>query len=528
METVGLFLVIAFAGGYAVRALGLPPMLGFLLAGFALAAVGQTAPEALHVLAGLGVTLFVFAVGLKLDVSQLLRREVWLTATTHTALMVLVGVAVLLVPATLGLGAVAGLPLRTIALISFALSFSSTVFVVKLLEDRNEMRSRYGQIAIGVLVMQDLIAVGFVAVASGKVPSIWAVTLLLLIPARHLFGWVLARIGHEELLIVFGAMMALVPGYLLFDSVGVKGDLGAIVMGILLASHPNAGDLGKALFSIKELLLVAFFLSIGLEGLPTWMEVATALGVLVLLPLQTVAYVWLISLMGMRRRTAVLAGLVLSNNSEFGLIVASTAVAAGMLEPSWLTTISVAVALSFLVAALANMRAEPLADAIAARWPDPDPDRLDPAERPIPLHDVDVLVLGLGRIGQSAYRRLDEQGLHVLGVEHDARRCETLREDGIRVIEGDASDTGLWRRLQAVRTLDTVVLAMPFHHANLDCLRVVRDRAFTGTVVAVARYDDEVAELMAHGATSVLHLYAGSGLALADAALEARGGDSAE
>lgn len=523
METVGLFLVIAFAGGYAVRAVGLPPMLGFLLAGFALAAGGQTAPDALQVLADLGVTLFVFAVGLKLDVAQLLRREVWLTATVHTAVMVVVGTAVLLVPMLLGLRGVAGLSLPTLALIAFALTFSSTVFVVKLLEERGELRARYGQIAIGILVMQDLVAVGFVAASSGKLPSLWALALLALIPARRAFGWVLERIGHEELLIVFGAMMALVPGYLLFDAVGIKGDLGAILMGLLLAPHRNSGDLGKALFSIKELLLVAFFLNIGLQGLPNWTEVGIAAGLLMLLPLQTVAYVVLISWLGMRRRTAVLAGLVLSNNSEFGLIVASTAVAAGMLDRTWLTTISVAVALSFLVAALANLRAEAIADAVETRWPDRDPTRLDPDEQPIPLHDVDVLVFGMGRIGQAAYRRLGEQGLRVLGVEHDELRGDALERAGLQVIEGDATDTGLWRRLVAVRTLDTVVLAMPFHRANVDCVKVLRSRHFTGTVVAVARYDEEVTELMSSGATTVLHLYAGSGLALADAALAARG-----
>ncbi|MFZ2504277.1 MAG: cation:proton antiporter family protein [Nocardioides sp.] len=522
METAGLFLVIAFAGGYAARFVGLPPMLGFLVAGFGLAASGQAAPEALHVLANLGVTLFVFAVGLKLDIGQLLRREVWLTAVVHTTLMVGIGTAVVLVPVAVGVAGFAGLSLSTAALIAFALSFSSTVFVVKLLEERSELRSRYGQIAIGILVMQDLVAVGFVALTNGRAPSVWALGLVLLIPGRRLLGMLLERIGHEELLIVFGVMVALVPGYLLFDAVGLKGDLGAILMGILLAPHRNSGDLAKALFSIKELLLVAFFLSIGLEGLPSWGEVAVALALLVLLPLQSIAYVALISMLGMRRRTAVLSALVLSNNSEFGLIVASTAVGVGLLEPTWLTIISVAVAMSFLVASLANLRAEPIADFVETRWPDPDPQRLDAHERPIPLHDVDVLVLGMGRIGQAAYDRLSAGGLRVMGVEHDGRRVEKLGSSGREVIEGDATDTGLWKRLQAVRTLDTVVLAMPFHHANVDCLRVVRKRQFAGTVVAVARYDDEVSELMEHGATSVLHLYVGSGMALADAALAAR------
>ena len=119
----------------------------------------------------------------------------------------------------------------------------------------------------------------------------------------------------------------------------------------------------------------------------------------------------------------------------------------------------------------------------------------------------------------AAYTRLAAEGLRVLGIEHDEKRVAELTARGFRAVAADATDTALWRRLVAVRTLRTVVLAMPFHHANLGALTVVRARHFTGTVAAVARYDDEVGELLAHGADTVLHIYSGSGLALAEAAL---------
>ena len=95
-----------------------------------------------------------------------------------------------------------------------------------------------------------------------------------------------------------------------------------------------------------------------------------------------------------------------------------------------------------------------------------------------------------------------------------------LQARGVSVVLADATDNNLWRRLVAVSTLRTVVLAMPFHDANLAAISVVRARRFTGTVAAVARYDDEVTELLEHGANTVLHVYSGSGLALADAALD--------
>ena len=519
MTLAATYLAVALVGGFAARQLHLPPLVGFLVAGFVLAALGTEEHPVVPILAELGVTLLLFAVGLSLDVRRLLRREVWLTATLHLGLMLGVGMAFLGGLALAGLPALASLDRGTLALLAFALSFSSTVLVVKMLEERSESRSRYGQIAIGILVVQDLAVVAFVALSTSRPPSPWAVLLLLLLPARRLLVAVWTRLGHGELQVLFGVFVALVPGYLLFESVGLKGELGAVVMGLLLAPHERSGDLVKSVFSVKELLLVAFFLSIGLQGVPTAAQVGTALVLLALLPVQTVLYVLLLSAVRVRRRTAALTSLALANNSEFALVVGATAVAAGLLDRTWLTTLSVAVAGSFLVSSLVNLHAERWADALERRWPARDATRLDPLERPIPLHDVDVLVLGLGRVGTAAYTRLADEGLRVLGIEHDEQRVAQLADRGVRVIAGDATDGALWGRLVAVRSLRTVVLAMPFHHANLDALAVVRGRHFTGTVAAAARYDDEVEDLLANGADTVLHVYNGSGLALAEAAL---------
>ncbi len=174
MTLVTTYLAVTLAAGFGARLLRLPPLGGFLAAGFVLSALGtQRVPE-LATLADLGVTLLLFAVGLKLDVRQLLRREVWGTAILHTSFMVIIGVGLLGVLTVLGVGLLAGLAWSTIALLAFALSFSSTVFVVKALAERSDTRARYGQVAVGVLVIQDLFAVVFVALSRGTPPSPWA------------------------------------------------------------------------------------------------------------------------------------------------------------------------------------------------------------------------------------------------------------------------------------------------------------------------------------------------------------------
>ena len=109
--------------------------------------------------------------------------------------------------------------------------------------------------------------------------------------------------------------MALVPGYALFSALGLKGDLGALVMGVLLASHPASSELARSLFHIKELLLVGFFVSIGLTGLPDLPSIGVALLMVMFLPFKAAWYVVLLSRLKLRYRTALLAGLSLMNYS---------------------------------------------------------------------------------------------------------------------------------------------------------------------------------------------------------------------
>jgi glutathione-regulated potassium-efflux system ancillary protein KefC len=134
---------------------------------------------------------------------------------------------VLFILKALGLAMAADLGWTAMVLLGFALSFSSTVFAVKVLEERSELGSLYGRIAIGILVMQDVFAVIFLSATSGSLPSIWALGLVLLWPAAKLMKALLDRVGHGDLQVLYGAFLALVVGYSLFEAVGVKGDLGA-------------------------------------------------------------------------------------------------------------------------------------------------------------------------------------------------------------------------------------------------------------------------------------------------------------
>lgn len=517
MTTVAIYLVVTFGLGGLALAVRLPPLVGFLAAGFVINALDVEHIPQLEILADLGVTLLLFAIGLKLDVRILLRREVWLTTSVHMLISVVLGGAALWVAAVAGMAMLSGQRLQTIALLAFALSFSSTVFVVKVLEERGESHALYGRVAIGILVMQDIVAVVFLTATSGHLPSPWALALIGLWPLTRVLRKIWTRLGHGEMQSLFGIVMAFVPGYALFSAVGLKGDLGALIIGVLLASHSASSELARSLFHIKELLLVGFFVSIGLTGLPDLPTIGVAVLMVLLLPFKAGWYVALLSLMRLRHRTSLLAGLSLMNYSEFGLIVVSVGVSAGMLAPAWLVEMSIAVALSFVVSALVNGRGHLMVEKIAARLPAQDEQRLQPEERPVDAGDAEVVVIGMGRVGFAAYQRLtDHYGYRVVGVDYDGRRIQRLAEEGLRVVEGDATDLDFWHRLRHSESARIAILAMPRHGANVTALDCLRESGFSGTVAAVARYDDEVAWAREHGVDIAFNVYAGAGLELAD------------
>ncbi|UFU07889.1 cation:proton antiporter family protein [Ruania halotolerans] len=517
MTDLVVTLLAAVSFGIIAHAVRVPPLVGFLAAGFVLGAAGVAPFSGLPELADLGVTLLLFTIGLKFDIRTMLRPEAYGTALIHMVLSVLVGAGTVGLFVVVG-GASAEGGWQTLALVGFALSFSSTVLCVKVLEERSDDGSLYGQTAIAILVIQDLAAVVFITASNGSPPSPWAFALVLLVPAAWVLRKILEHVGRGELLILFGVALALGPGYYLFDSVGIKGDLGALVVGLLFASHPRAVVLAKSLFGVKELFLVGFFLMIGMQADPTWSDLGLAvLLVALLVPITIAGFGLLGRIFGLRNRTAMRLALVLGNFSEFSIIVSAVGVSSGLLTERWLTIVAIAVAVSMVTSTLLNARGPHLAGRLAARLPEQDSRRIRPADRPIDTSHSDLVILGMGRVGRATYRRLRETGGHrVLGVDNDHAVVTRLREEGYDVVEGDATDLDFWQRITAGGFVETVILAMPIHDSNVFALEELRAAGFTGRVAAVAQHQDQVQHLQDEGVEAVFNLYAGAGFALAD------------
>jgi glutathione-regulated potassium-efflux system ancillary protein KefC len=505
------WIALAFILGLAARAVRLPPLVGFLAAGFLLNSRGQPENQLIPILADLGITLLLFTVGLKLNLRTLSRPQVWGVGSIHMAVTVAVLGLVLTIMSISGVALFAGLTPGTAFLVAFALSFSSTVFVVKLLEDRSELGSLHGRLSIGILLLQDVVAVAFLAVSARQMPSAWALLLIFLWPLKYPLRAVLSRLGHGELLVLYGFLLAM-TGAEIFELVGLKGDLGALVFGVLIASHPRAEELSKVMLGFKDLFLIGFFLSIGLSAPVALAPVLIGIAVTPLIFAKWALFFGLLTRFRLRARTALRGSLNLTNYSEFGLIVAGTGVANGWIPAEWLVVIAVALSLSFVVAALLNAIAEDVYANHRPLWLRYQVDDLIPDDRLLDFMGAKVVVIGMGGVGTGAYDSLrQEMGDKVIGVDIDSVTVANQRKLGRNVLRGDPTDADFWDRIQASHSLELVMLALPRQSTALAVLDRLSDLPHRGRVAAIARFPDEADQLRIAGAHSVFNMYSEAG-----------------
>ena len=509
-----IWIAIAFSFGFIIKQFGLPPLIGYLAAGFALNAMGLQANDTIDALSNIGILLLLFTVGLKIHFKSLLRPAVWAGASGHMLAIVLLTTINSLVLAYLGLQYFDGLDWRAAALIAFAVSFSSTVCAVKMLEERGELRSNHGQVAIGILIIQDIAAVLFVVLTSDTTPSLWALGLLALPLAKPILNRLIDRCGHGEMLTLAGFFLAFGAGEL-FALTGLKAYLGALVFGMLLSNHAKASELADTLLGFKDIFLIGFFLSIGFTALPTVDMLFAALIMAVALPIKAAMFfVWLTRLQ-LRSRSAFLAALSLANYSEFGLIVASFSVAGGLLAKEWLVIMALAVSISFVFSSVLNSRAHRLYCCYSQFIKRFERSGLGHPEAHLTA-DKTVIVIGMGRVGVGAYEALlSDPEQSVCGIELDKARAEQHKIDGRVVIAADAADPDFWADADLGK-VELVMLAMPSYQDILATVNQLHEAGYRGKTAGIAKYPDQQEALLAAGVDEVFNLYAEAGAGFAE------------
>jgi hypothetical protein len=268
-------------------------------------------------------------------------------------------------------------------------------------------------------------------------------------------------------------------------------------------------------------MLVGFFLSIGMQGLPTAESFLAAVILCLFLPFKTFLYYLIVIRYGLRSRTSLFTSLSLANYSEFGLIVSALGVTQGWLPVQWLLVVAIAVSLSFAIASPFSSRSEVTYQRLKSFWERFETHRVHPRDRIIDAGSARVLIVGMGRVGMGTYDELSKAfNGQILGIEHDAHLAESLHSVGRNVLIGDATDTDFWNKLRMGSRKDLIVLAMPNHKNNIFAAQQIRAAGVDCQVVAIAKFPEEVEELSGMGIPS-FNMYSEAGASLARHALEA-------
>lgn len=283
----------------------------------------------------------------------------------------------------------------------------------------------------------------------------------------------------------------------------------------MLASHPLASDVSKRLLGFKDLLLVGFFLSIGMSGNLTVSAMLIALLLAMLVIFKVALFFVLFTRFKLRARTATLSTLTLANYSEFGLIVGAIAVSNAWLTEDWLVTIALALTMTIIIAAPINMQASRLYDRLRPTVSKFETKSLLPEDEPVDLGAAKIAVIGMGRLGTGVYDHLaTDYGDLLIGIDVDPDLIDKHRAAGRNVVLADVTDDEVWDKTHT-DNVEVGMLALQDHQKNLGFFKRVRERNRGTKVFAVARHQDEVAELVEAGAAAAWNMYSEAGVGLA-------------
>ena len=527
-----IWITIAFIFGFIVKLLGLPTLVGYLIAGFVLGYIGVESGEFLTTISDLGIILLLFTIGLKFKASDLLRKEIWAGTLVYTLISTILYGILIFVFSSFIFYLSSDLSFISIVLLSFAVSFSSTVFSIKTLEEKGEVQSIHGRISIGVLIIQDILAVVLMVILYINNLSVWVLLLPIgLFLIRPLLMKIFDKIGHGELLILYGFFLALVLGAETFQLLGLKPDLGALVIGMLIAEHKKAKELANILMNFKDIFLIGFFLSIGLSGLPSKSALLFASALTLILPIKSLLYFLIFTKFHLRTRTSFHSSFSLSSYSEFGLIVTASSVSLGILDSEWLIIMAILLSLSFIVSSPFTSNAHSIYAKMKGILLKLQSEKRVLGDDIVGIGEAQILVFGMGRVGNAVYNQLTQQyGQKVIGIDFDEDAVKESNQLLKRVIQDDATDSEFWERIKNNKPDQVKLVMLCFYDFKniLFTLERLKDIEFGGTIAALAEFDDQINQLKQAGVDFPFNLYSEAGIGFADSVCEFLGYDLKE
>jgi len=510
---IAVILVVATALSFVLKAIRQPLMIAYILTGLIIgpSVLGMATDIAtLEALSQIGIAFLLFLVGIHLDWRHI--KEVG-----KVSLLSGIGQAVLTSALGYGIGILLNLPHQTALLIGVAFAFSSTIVVVKLLSDKEDLSRLYGRIAIGILIVQDIIAMFILIFLSaiqdgGSLGATLAISLskavLTIIVMGAISHFILPKIlkyasSSQELLFLSAlGWCFLASGILYWLGFGIE--IGALIAGISLAGTGFQREVESKVKPLRDFFLVMFFIVLGmnlsfdsLEGalLPTLVFSAFILignPLIVLLLLRS---------MGYHPRTGFLTGTTVAQISEFSFIVLTGGMAAGLINANIMSMSTLVGLLTIAVSSYMITYNEQIFAKIewAFKWMEPKNQK----EKKMRGKQTQAVVFGFKDMGSTILPTIEKLGMSYQVVDFDPQMIEKMKEKEIPHIYGDAGNEELLSFLNVEKS-KLVISTIPDNQISSEIIRYLKARNSKATMILTAKSSTKAKELYKLGATFVI------------------------
>ncbi len=476
--------------------------------------------EQIELLAHMGIALLLFIVGLKLDLSVL-------RTTGPVALATGIGQIVFTITFGFIIALAVGMSVVTSAYVAVALTFSSTIIIVKLLSDKGEVDSLHGQIAVGLSIVQSIAAIlALVALTTFFSPHdsdaspTMGTSVLIAVKGLGLLGvvWLLMRYvlprmlhrlaGSVEMLLLFAIAWAVLLGTT-SELLGFNKEIGAFLAGVSLASTTYRDAIAARLTSLRDFLLLFFFIDLGarIDWSTVGTQVPLAIGFSIFVLLGNPFSVMVVmAVMGYRRRTGFLAGLTVAQISEFSLIVVALGLRLGHIGPDIMGLITLVAVITIFASTYMILYSETLYRLLSGplkifeRRVAHREATIDAAQK---MASVDVILVGLGNYGSGLAAHLLERRKTIIGVDFDPAALQKWRSRQISVLYGDMADPEIHEQLPLDKA-NWVASTVRARDLNLSLLRLLKGGGYHGKVALTAVSEEEAALYREAGAHVVL------------------------
>lgn len=509
---ISLILIITTLIATVFRLLKQPLVVGYLVSGIIVGPYMLNilkSGEQVELFSKLGIAVLLFIVGLSLNPDTI--KE-----TGKPALVT--GIGQILFTSVIGFGLIRMLGYSNIVALygSIALTFSSTIIILKLLSDRGDLGSLYGKVSIGFLLVQDIVAtllliivplVGSAAASggTGTVATFLKLAGFGVIASIVLYGiakYILPKFSDylaksSELLFIFAISWGLVLATI-FYKIGFSIEIGALIAGVTLSASKYAYEISSRMRPLRDFFIVMFFVLLGshlvLGNIGSIIVPAVILSLFVLIGNPIIVFI-LMNMLGYKNRTSFMAGLTVAQISEFSLILMSLGLSLGHVDQTTVTLITLVGIITIAGSTYFVIYADWIYDKLQPLLKLISFNTSGSREHQTPDQVYDVIIFGFGRVGLEFVEKAKQKNLSYLAVDYNPDVFNAQRTAGVNYRFGDVEDVEFLEEID-MHSSSTIISTIPDKYINEFLIRKYRERNTEGAVI-VTSYD----------AQNAMHLY---------------------